>query len=122
MKVKGDTEAIKLMNDNEFGLTASIWTKDTDKGAELAEEVDAGTVFVNRCDYPSPVSCTCTILTRLLTTPGPCVDRLEELWQRRHSEQVRFRSVCEAEKLPCEALSKIEESDHMRRQNRTELA
>ncbi|KAH8787512.1 putative succinate-semialdehyde dehydrogenase [Hyaloscypha sp. PMI_1271] len=54
MKVKGDTEAIKLMNDSEFGLTASIWTKDTDKGAELAEQVDAGTVFVNRCDYPSP--------------------------------------------------------------------
>lgn len=56
MKVKGDTEAIKLMNDSEFGLTASIWTKDTSKGADLAEEVDAGTVFVNRCDFPSPVS------------------------------------------------------------------
>jgi acyl-CoA reductase-like NAD-dependent aldehyde dehydrogenase len=54
MKVKNDTEAIKLMNDSEFGLTASIWTKDTEKGAELAESVDAGTVFVNRCDYPSP--------------------------------------------------------------------
>jgi acyl-CoA reductase-like NAD-dependent aldehyde dehydrogenase len=56
MKVKGDAEAIKLMNDSEFGLTASIWTKDTAKGAELSEEVEAGTVFVNRCDYPSPVS------------------------------------------------------------------
>jgi acyl-CoA reductase-like NAD-dependent aldehyde dehydrogenase len=56
MKVKGDAEAIKLMNDSEFGLTASIWTKDTSKGAELAGEVDAGTVFVNRCDFPSPVS------------------------------------------------------------------
>lgn len=56
MKVKSDEEAIKLMNDSEFGLTASIWTKDTAKGAELAESVDAGTVFVNRCDYPSPVS------------------------------------------------------------------
>lgn len=54
MKVKGDAEAIKLMNDSEFGLTASIWTKDMSKGAELAEEVDAGTVFVNRCDFPSP--------------------------------------------------------------------
>ncbi|KAF7562502.1 hypothetical protein G7046_g1648 [Stylonectria norvegica] len=54
MKVKGDAEAIKLMNDSEFGLTASIWTKDTDKGYELAEAVEAGTVFVNRCDYPSP--------------------------------------------------------------------
>ncbi|KAI9821810.1 MAG: hypothetical protein M1827_002392 [Pycnora praestabilis] len=54
MKVKSDTEAVKLMNDSEFGLTASIWTKDTMKGAELVESVEAGTVFVNRCDYPSP--------------------------------------------------------------------
>jgi acyl-CoA reductase-like NAD-dependent aldehyde dehydrogenase len=56
MKVKSDTEAIKYMNDSEFGLTASIWTKDAEKGEELAEEVEAGTVFVNRCDFPSPVS------------------------------------------------------------------
>ncbi|RDW80523.1 hypothetical protein BP5796_05221 [Coleophoma crateriformis] len=54
MKVKSDAEAIKLMNDSEFGLTASIWTKDTAKGFELADDVEAGTVFVNRCDYPSP--------------------------------------------------------------------
>ncbi|KAK3398445.1 Aldehyde/histidinol dehydrogenase [Sordaria brevicollis] len=54
MKVKSDAEAIELMNDSEFGLTASIWTKDTAKGYELAEEVEAGTVFVNRCDFPSP--------------------------------------------------------------------
>lgn len=56
MKVKSDEEAIKLMNDSEFGLTASIWTRDTKKGEELAESVEAGTVFVNRCDYPAPVS------------------------------------------------------------------
>jgi acyl-CoA reductase-like NAD-dependent aldehyde dehydrogenase len=67
MKVKGDAEATKLMNDGEFGLTASIWTKDTEKGAELAEEVDAGTVFVNRCDYPSPVSCTSLVPLKILT-------------------------------------------------------
>ncbi|KAK5658264.1 hypothetical protein OQA88_2239 [Cercophora sp. LCS_1] len=54
MKVKDDTEAVSLMNDSEFGLTASIWTKDTAKGYELCEQVEAGTVFVNRCDYPSP--------------------------------------------------------------------
>ncbi|KAI0017638.1 aldehyde dehydrogenase [Xylariomycetidae sp. FL0641] len=54
MKVKSDEEAVKLMNDSEFGLTASIWTKDTDKGYALAEEVEAGTVFVNRADFPSP--------------------------------------------------------------------
>ena len=56
MSVGDDEEALKLINDSEFGLTASIWTKDTAKGEELAEHVDAGTVFVNRCDFPSPVS------------------------------------------------------------------
>lgn len=54
MKVKSDEEAIKLMNDSQFGLTASIWTKDVAKGHELADDVEAGTVFVNRCDFPSP--------------------------------------------------------------------
>ena len=54
MKVGSDEEAIRLMNDSEFGLTASIWTKDVAKGEELADLVEAGTVFVNRCDYPSP--------------------------------------------------------------------
>ncbi|KFY59975.1 hypothetical protein V497_03941, partial [Pseudogymnoascus sp. VKM F-4516 (FW-969)] len=54
MRVSSDAEAVGLMNDSEFGLTASIWTADTKKGAELAEEVEAGTVFVNRCDFPSP--------------------------------------------------------------------
>lgn len=56
MRVGNDDDAIKAMNDSEFGLTASIWTKDTSKGEELAEHVEAGTVFVNRCDFPSPVS------------------------------------------------------------------
>ena len=57
MRVGNDEEAVRLMNDSEFGLTASIWTKDIAKGEELAEQVEAGTVFVNRCDFPSPVSC-----------------------------------------------------------------
>lgn len=56
MKVKDDAEAIRLMNDSQFGLTASIWTKDVAKGHELIDDVEAGTVFVNRCDYPAPVS------------------------------------------------------------------
>lgn len=69
MKVKSDEEAIRLMNDSEFGLTASIWSKDVAKANELADEVDAGTVFVNRCDYPSPdlawyVSSHATSITR----------------------------------------------------------
>ncbi|KAK0627307.1 Aldehyde/histidinol dehydrogenase [Immersiella caudata] len=54
MKVKNDEEAVKLMNDSEFGLTASVWTKDTEKGYALCEQIEAGTVFVNRCDFPSP--------------------------------------------------------------------
>lgn len=56
MKVSGDDEAVDLMNESDFGLTASIWTKDVETGQKLAEQVEAGTVFVNRCDYPSPVS------------------------------------------------------------------
>ena len=56
MKVGNDEEAVRMMNDSELGLTASIWTKDVQQGEQLAELVDAGTCFVNRCDYPSPVS------------------------------------------------------------------
>jgi acyl-CoA reductase-like NAD-dependent aldehyde dehydrogenase len=54
MKVSSDEEAIDLMNDSQFGLTATIWTKDVPRGEELADLVEAGTVFVNRADYPSP--------------------------------------------------------------------
>ncbi|KAI1624661.1 aldehyde dehydrogenase [Exophiala viscosa] len=53
-KVSGDDEAVELMNDSQFGLTASIWTKDVERGEELTRLVEAGTVFVNRADYPSP--------------------------------------------------------------------
>ncbi|ORY83606.1 aldehyde dehydrogenase [Protomyces lactucae-debilis] len=54
-KVSSDEEAIRLMNDSQFGLTASIWTSDKDGQAEpLLRQVEAGTVFMNRCDYPDP--------------------------------------------------------------------
>ena len=53
-KVSGDEEAVRLMNDSQFGLTASIWTKDVKRGEELTTQVEAGTVFVNRADFPSP--------------------------------------------------------------------
>lgn len=56
MKVGSDEEAIKLMNDSEFGLTASVWTKDVMHGETLAEKIEAGTVFVNRSDFPAAVS------------------------------------------------------------------
>lgn len=53
VKVDGDDEAIRLMNDSEFGLTASLWSKDIAGTEKLIERVDAGTVFINRSDYPS---------------------------------------------------------------------
>lgn len=52
--VNGDEEAIALMNDTDFGLTASVWTSDLEKGEQIGDLIDAGTVFVNRSDYPDP--------------------------------------------------------------------
>lgn len=49
--VDGDAEAIRLMNDSSFGLSASIWTPDIDKGLDLLDQVEAGTVYLNRCDH-----------------------------------------------------------------------
>jgi len=57
MSVKDDAEAIELMNDSEFGLTASIWTKDADKAYEIGQQIETGTVFMNRCDYVDPELC-----------------------------------------------------------------
>ncbi|MBI1215431.1 MAG: aldehyde dehydrogenase family protein [Alphaproteobacteria bacterium] len=54
MKVKDDAEAVKLMNDSPFGLTASIWTKDAEAAEKLGQEVETGTVYLNRCDYLDP--------------------------------------------------------------------
>jgi len=54
MKVSGDEEAIELMNDSEFGLTAAIWTSDIDAAKSIGERVETGTVFMNRCDYLDP--------------------------------------------------------------------
>jgi len=54
MKVHDDDEAVTLMNDSPYGLTASIWTKDMDRAAELGAGVETGTVYMNRCDYLDP--------------------------------------------------------------------
>ena len=54
MKVQDDQEAIKLMNDSEYGLTASIWTQDENAAITIGEQVEAGTWFMNRCDYLDP--------------------------------------------------------------------
>jgi acyl-CoA reductase-like NAD-dependent aldehyde dehydrogenase len=54
MPVDSDEEAIALMNDSEFGLSASIWTRDLVAAERLGDEIDTGTLFMNRCDYLDP--------------------------------------------------------------------
>ncbi|MCK8663919.1 aldehyde dehydrogenase family protein [Pseudomonas azerbaijanoccidens] len=54
MPVDSDDEAIALMNDSEFGLSASIWTQDLAAAERLGNAIDTGTVFMNRCDYLDP--------------------------------------------------------------------
>ena len=52
--VKNDEEAVKLMNDSKYGLTASIWTKDADAALSIGDRVETGTWYMNRCDYLDP--------------------------------------------------------------------
>ncbi|UXN59306.1 aldehyde dehydrogenase family protein [Phyllobacterium zundukense] len=54
MKVRNDEEAVALMNDSQYGLTASLWTTDTDHAADIGDRIETGTVFMNRCDYIDP--------------------------------------------------------------------
>jgi len=54
MKVADDAEAVTLMNDSPYGLTASLWTADLDAAAKLGARIETGTVFANRCDYLDP--------------------------------------------------------------------
>ena len=48
---KTEDEAIALANDSEFGLTASVWTRDYEKGRRVAEKIEAGSVCVNEVLY-----------------------------------------------------------------------
>ena len=57
MKVSSDAEAISLMNDCEFGLTVSLWTSDVDRAAAIGDQLETGTVFMNRADYLDPGLC-----------------------------------------------------------------
>lgn len=57
MPVSGDAEAITLMNDSPYGLTASIWTQDADAAGDIGAQLETGTVFMNRCDYLDPALC-----------------------------------------------------------------
>jgi len=54
MKVGGDDEALRLMNDSDYGLTASVWTQDAAAAEEIGNRLETGTVFMNRCDYVDP--------------------------------------------------------------------
>ena len=54
MKVRDDSEAVRLMNDSDFGLTASLWTADMAAAAAIGAQLECGTVFANRCDYVDP--------------------------------------------------------------------
>ncbi|HSG88728.1 MAG TPA: aldehyde dehydrogenase family protein [Pseudomonadales bacterium] len=54
MAVDSDDEAVALMNDSPYGLTASVWTRDLEAAIRLGDRIETGTVFMNRCDYLDP--------------------------------------------------------------------
>jgi acyl-CoA reductase-like NAD-dependent aldehyde dehydrogenase len=54
MPVDSEAEAIQLMNDSAYGLTASIWTRDQAAALRIGAQLDTGTVYHNRCDYLAP--------------------------------------------------------------------
>jgi acyl-CoA reductase-like NAD-dependent aldehyde dehydrogenase len=54
MPVDSDDEAVDLMNDSDYGLTASIWTTDVDAAIALGDRVETGTLYMNRCDHLDP--------------------------------------------------------------------
>ena len=57
MKVSSDEEAVALMNDSYFGLTASLWTNDMARATKIGAQIETGTVYMNRCDYVDPGLC-----------------------------------------------------------------
>ena len=57
MPVKDDEEALALMNDSDFGLTASLWTRDLERAERVGDRIETGTVFMNRADYLDPGLC-----------------------------------------------------------------
>jgi acyl-CoA reductase-like NAD-dependent aldehyde dehydrogenase len=53
-RVKDDDEAVRLMNDSPYGLTAAIWTRDQERAFRIGAQIETGTFFMNRCDYLDP--------------------------------------------------------------------
>jgi hypothetical protein len=54
MRVTSDDEAIRFMNDSDFGLTAAVYSSDVEAAERIGDALDTGTVFLNRCDYLDP--------------------------------------------------------------------
>jgi acyl-CoA reductase-like NAD-dependent aldehyde dehydrogenase len=52
--VRSDEEALALMNASTLGLTASVWTSDRERADRMARQLEAGTVYMNRCDSLDP--------------------------------------------------------------------
>ena len=84
MKVRDDEEAITLMNDSPYGLTASIWTRDIDRAAEIGARVETGTV------YHEPLR---------LSRPASHLDRRQGHRPRRRAVEIRLRRADPAEEL-----------------------
>ncbi|MCZ4354480.1 aldehyde dehydrogenase family protein [Roseovarius aestuarii] len=57
MPVANDDQAVALMNDSTFGLTASLWTADVERAQRVGDQIETGTVFMNRADYLDPGLC-----------------------------------------------------------------
>lgn len=53
-KVKNESEAIELANNSRYGLSSSIWTEDVEKAEILAEQIEAGAVFINQFSKSDP--------------------------------------------------------------------
>jgi len=54
-RVADDDEAVRLMNDSPYGLTAAIWTRDQERAFRIGAQIETGTFFMNRCDYLDPL-------------------------------------------------------------------
>lgn len=54
MPVDSDDEAVRLMNDSRYGLSASVWTADPEAAVDIGRRLETGTVFMNRADYLDP--------------------------------------------------------------------
>jgi acyl-CoA reductase-like NAD-dependent aldehyde dehydrogenase len=52
--VEDDADAIRKMNDTEYGLTAGVYTRDRARAERLLREIDSGSVYWNCCDRVSP--------------------------------------------------------------------